>query len=59
MEVLEVGGFGGGVGKIEILNRDDLFFGGGGVDVLVHFLFFLKHAGNIVGAAVCNVSVVI
>jgi len=63
VEVFEVGGFGGGVGEIEILDRDDLFFGGGGVDdVLVHFLFFLKHAGNIVGVAaavVCNVSVVI
>ncbi len=47
MEVLEVGGFGGGVGKVEILDRDDLFFGRGG-DFLVHFLFFLDHFGYVV-----------
>ena len=42
---VERGGVAGsGVGKIEILDSDEVFFGDGGDrGVLVHFLFFLKH----------------
>ena len=41
---IEGGGFGGGgVGKIEILDSNEVIFGDGGGRVLVHFLFFLKH----------------
>ena len=45
MEIGEIegGGIAWRVGKIEILDSDEVFFGDGGDRVLVHFLFFLQH----------------